>query len=140
MLDPVHWNGSRTELRSHAKKVVIQERIQAQNRSENTTVHTDIESFVDRFRTVPRSLQKGFRHRVNEVCVVDLETSHAVSSLVPIFELRGRYGSEIPCWRPQRFILLPRFAHRLCDRYYIHDTHSFFLIIVVLLTCTGIIF
>ena len=67
MLDTVHWNGS-----SHTKKkVVIQERIQAQSRSEtpraltvlnwngskNTfAVHMDIEPFRDHFRTVPRTV------------------------------------------------------------------------------------
>ena len=50
------------------KKVVTLQRIQAQNRSENTSltvldwngsenaVHTDIEPFRDRFRTVPRTV------------------------------------------------------------------------------------
>ena len=67
VLDPVHWNGSRTELCSHAKEgSVIQEQIQTQNCSENTSltvlnwngsentfaVHTDIEPSRDRFRVL----------------------------------------------------------------------------------------
>ena len=70
MLDPDHWNGSTTELHSHAKEgsdpgtdatsEPFQEHIfnhSNWNGSENTlAVHTDIELFRDHFRAVPRTV------------------------------------------------------------------------------------
>ena len=73
MLDPVHWSSSRLSCVHTQKKVVIQERSQAQSRCENTSltvlnwngsentfaVHTGIEPFRHRSRTVPRTVS-GF--------------------------------------------------------------------------------